>query len=1270
MTNFTPKVLLVIALLFSAQCCLKAQNSNEKNVRPLLQKYYSRLGVELKDVNDGVITDCYTDQGSQLTHVYLQQSYQQIRVFNTIISACFRNNELQYASGEFVPSISTKAGTATPAINVLDAVKAAAKHLNIDMNAPMKISGNLSLQETKYSVTAPTLAKKDIEVTLMWLPSADHSKLSLVWNVNIDMKSASDWWNVRINALTGEYIEKDNWTVHERNDLPLYKNAGHLSKGKSNTKSQTAATFAKPNHTNNLPPSVTSASYYVIPFPIESPNFGSPATVTDPWLNAGLGNNAITEGWHYDGTNSYEITRGNNVFAYLDVDNANSSNAADNWPDTSLTSGSVLSFTQLPDFTQQPDGSTNDVNKKFALNNLFYWNNLMHDVMYQYGFTEISGNYQADNMGRGGSGNDYVLAEAQDGGGTDNANFSAPVDGQSGRMQMYLWNPASITTLHVNAPSTIVGNYSCQEGAFSTANLLQNVGPVTAQVVYYTDATPHLACNATSAGSLTGKIALINRGTCTFVSKIKNAQNAGAVGVIMVNNVGGAPIIMGGTDNTITIPAVMVDQTNGAILAAQLANGLNVTLSGTVPVLFRDGDIDNAVVCHEFTHGISIRLTGGPSNSSCLNGEGWSDYYALMMTTNWATAAVTDGDIQRAMGTYVVSEGADGRGIRRYPYTTDHDINPLTYDSVATNTEVHSIGEVWCATLWDMTWSIIQQTNSITPNLYNSQGTGGNVVALNLVMEGLKLQPCSPGFIDARNAILAADSMLYNNAHKCAIWNAFAGRGMGYTASQGLSSSATDQRAAYDLPSGMSVGKFDIQHVVAGNQLTISHSVKCGCSPLNNTILRDTIPAGFTYVSSSPSGTLSGSVLSYPASSYTAEQSKTFSITLQPSTAGCLIDSVINDNRDGATTGALVSTGTPGWTVSTVHPYSGASSWLAAAPANTSNFALTAPNTAATAIKNISALSFLHSFNTERSFDGGVVEYSTNGTTWTDASALFIKNGYPGGMDGTTTLAGKRAFTGNSQGYIRSILNLATFGTTPVSFRWRMTSNNTVSSEGWYVDDILRENGCGGILKVAQFTSSNSKLDNTSAIIFVLPAGTTVPLTLMWFNATAVGNNVALDWNTTSEINVRNYNIEYSTDGTTWTTIGTVNAKNAATNNYTFIHNGPVAGNNYYRIKMNDMSGRFTYSQVKLIKKGIFNNPSIVLAPNPVAQESTLFLSSDVKASNIHIYDAAGSLVKVLKINTGDQQVKINTAPFANGIYLIEITGGTEKQVIRMMVQH
>jgi minor extracellular serine protease Vpr len=90
-----------------------------------------------------------------------------------------------------------------------------------------------------------------------------------------------------------------------------------------------------------------------------------------------------------------------------------------------------------------------------------------------------------------------------------------------------------------------------------------------------------LACSALPAGSLTGKIALISRGSCTFSQKIRNAQDAGAIGAIIVNNVAGDPIAMGlgGIPNEPTIFGYMVSRENGTVLLGK--NGLATTVSAT-----------------------------------------------------------------------------------------------------------------------------------------------------------------------------------------------------------------------------------------------------------------------------------------------------------------------------------------------------------------------------------------------------------------------------------------------------------------------------------------------------------------------------------------------------------------------------------------------------------------------------------------------------------------------------------------------------------------
>ncbi|MEM6698738.1 MAG: M36 family metallopeptidase, partial [Bacteroidota bacterium] len=112
-------------------------------------------------------------------------------------------------------------------------------------------------------------------------------------------------------------------------------------------------------------------------------------------------------------------------------------------------------------------------------------------------------------------------------------------------------------------------------------------------------------------------------------------------------------------------------------------------------------------------------------------------------------------------------------------------------------------GSVWCAMLWDMFWDLVD-VHGYDTDLYN--GTGGNNIAIDLVLNGMKMQTCNPGFVDGRDAILAADDALYGGANKCTIWNAFARRGLGFSANQGGSASNTDGTEAFDLPTSCGSG--------------------------------------------------------------------------------------------------------------------------------------------------------------------------------------------------------------------------------------------------------------------------------------------------------------------------------------------------------------------------------------------------------------------------------------------------------------------------------
>ena len=143
---------------------------------------------------------------------------------------------------------------------------------------------------------------------------------------------------------------------------------------------------------------------------------------------------------------------------------------------------------------------------------------------------------------------------------------------------------------HVNAPAGIAGYYNLGTASFGPS---LTAGGLTGDVVLADDDTvpdPNDACEAIVNGAaLVGKVALIDRGTCTFVSKALAAQGQGAIAVIIVNNAAGSAPAMGGSDPTVMIPVISVSQSDGAIIKAQLGAGVNVTMD-LDPVLLAGAD--------------------------------------------------------------------------------------------------------------------------------------------------------------------------------------------------------------------------------------------------------------------------------------------------------------------------------------------------------------------------------------------------------------------------------------------------------------------------------------------------------------------------------------------------------------------------------------------------------------------------------------------------------------------------------------------------------
>jgi hypothetical protein len=152
--------------------------------------------------------------------------------------------------------------------------------------------------------------------------------------------------------------------------------------------------------------------------------------------------------------------------------------------------------------------------------------------------------------------------------------------------------------LAVLSPGGIAGSYEALEAAFGPP--LDGTG-VTGNLVLAVDGTAPTgdACEAIQNGAqLAGNIAVIDRGTCTFVSKVLAAQAAGAVGVLMVNNVAGAPITMGGSDPSVAIPSVMISQADGSTIKSALSAGTVAATLRRSPTLLAGADPSDRVLMY------------------------------------------------------------------------------------------------------------------------------------------------------------------------------------------------------------------------------------------------------------------------------------------------------------------------------------------------------------------------------------------------------------------------------------------------------------------------------------------------------------------------------------------------------------------------------------------------------------------------------------------------------------------------------------------------
>jgi large repetitive protein len=779
----------------------------------------------------------------------------------------------------------------------------------------------------------------------------------------------------------------------------------------------------------------------------------------DPWLPAGA-----TE------------TVGNNVDAYADLSMPDGFQPSTDDVRATLTGESTDPGFDYPyDLTKAPN--FNATQRQAAVTNLFYVTNWLHDSFYHAGFDEASGNAQAYNFGRGGVEGDRMRAEAQDYDGIDNANMSTPADGAPPRMQMFVFSPLSRFTLDVNTPTGLT--ITPAAAAFGAPYY-----DITKDVVVARHGTVTDGCSTaafTNAADIVGKIALVDRGTCGFIVKAKNAQTAGAVGVIIANNAPGG-IIPGGADASITVPVVGVPQSNGTAIKKALETGpVNVRMVKTMPGVARDGTLDSAIVAHEWGHYISNRLIGdanGLNNyQGSAMGEGWGDFHALMMQVREEDKTVPGNS--NFQGVYTVSAyvtsapGVPGTyyGIRRVPYSTSFSKNALTFKHIANgnplpdthpvsfdsdgqiNSEVHNGGEVWATMLWECYVSLLNAHLFAEAQERMKQ----------YLVAAYKATPSSPTYIEARDALLSV-AKASDPEDYLRFANAFARRGMGFGAKapdrdsqdfigvvesyqagnnlEVVSIKLDDTVIGCDQDGVLDVGEtgsltVTLRNVGAGNTsafnatLATTGSTATFALPMGNTI---SVPA------LAPGQTTTRKLQLRLMSTTGAEPRAGITLALdEPSLPDMLrparYDGRVNtDESSGTSDLDTVEAQTTTWT-SSVTGASPAQPWQRVEEKGnrfwngrdlpfTSNITLTSPWVQArTDADFIFRFKYRHSFETNNGgrapwFDGSVVELTTDGIEWHNVFDYDVDPGYTAFIDNDTNpLFGEPGYTGLSAAF-------------------------------------------------------------------------------------------------------------------------------------------------------------------------------------------------------------------------------------------------------------
>jgi hypothetical protein len=204
------------------------------------------------------------------------------------------------------------------------------------------------------------------------------------------------------------------------------------------------------------------------------------------------------------------------------------------------------------------------------------------------------------------------------------------------------------------------------------------------------------------------------------------------------------------------------------------------------------------------------------------------------------------------------------------------------------------------------------------------------------------------------------------------------------------------------------------------------------------------------------------------------------------------------------------------------------------------------------------------------------------------------------------------------------------------------------------------------VIRQAAFNTPNADID--AIVVATNYSDASLPLNLTSFNAVSSGKATLVKWTTDNEVNVSGFSIEKSLDGTNFSQVEFVNAKNNSSHNvYTLNDTKVKAGISYYRLKLVDKNGAFKYSGIVAVKNNAITKAEVF--PNPAKGNLTVSHSEAETGAVVRIMSLDGKQVKSVKVLTGSTQTALTINELVKGNYIVVFENSGSKSVTQFTKQ-